>query len=184
MPVSIEVMVGIAVTLLVVGVWLWLRKYNAIAPSTIGQGLRYSILYVPVMGATSVFFSLTGGFNIAAVLLGIFLFTMQWAVIFRSPKFLSSWQKKPFKWAFIANSLIRLPLSFYVDTLLFLLQISLYEKMFGIHIEPVTSEFWVTLYLTITHGVLVQLFYGICLMIFYGVAIAIAKIVQRKKVAC
>lgn len=137
----------------------------------LGKTALIAAVFVPVMGAHSVYYSL-GMFHQPAVLTGIAMFILQWWLIFRSPGFRRRWQRTTFKVAFIANSVLRLPVSMF-DPWLFLFLLAMLDES-GIwdaqpYVDnPELAGFWATLALTLLHGVAVQLVYGLCLLALYG----------------
>lgn len=135
-----------------------------------------AFLYVPCMGFVSILLSYYSSFNPYAIALGVCAFCVQWYFIFYSNRFQSLWQKLAFRRAFVINSVLRIPLSIYLDALLGVLLFSLIDQYNGVKkVDIIMHDFSYSLLLTLIHGLIVQFFYGVCLLIIYKICYLFMK---------
>lgn len=143
-------------------------------------------VFVPLMGATSVYFGLAM-FHPVAIITGVCVFIVQWAWVFHSARFQRFWQLNLFKVAFILNAVVRIPLSLYLDPLMFfylcagLDHSGIWPGLLHAIDHPDRSGFLDTLLLTLLHGVAVQLAFAATLGFIYGLCNVIQRVFWRRR---
>ncbi len=179
------VILVIVVCASVAGFLIW--KKDWLANNPLKKIALLSAIFVPLMGVVSIFYAMMGTYNEWAVILGVILFILQWFFIFNSRQFQSRWQKTSFQIAFILNSVLRLPFSLYADPFIFMMQLSVYhaafgmDSLFGSPVDGADSvSFFITLFLTLSHGVTVQVIYGLSLLILYAITLSGMKLIKQR----